>query len=51
MIPERVYTPLGIIACPLDHHCTYAMFPRVVYTPLRIIVWPSRLVEDPRDDS
>ena len=30
MIPRRLYTPLEIIACPLDRHRTHAMFPRVV---------------------
>ena len=44
MIPRGVYTPLGIIACPLDPHRTHTMIPRRVYTPLGIIACPPRVV-------
>ena len=33
MIPRGLYTPLGIIACPLDQYRTHAMIPRVSTPP------------------
>ena len=40
MIPRGVYTPLGIIVCPLHMSRGHAMIPRGVYNPLGIIVFP-----------
>ena len=32
MIPKGVYTPLGIIACPLQRYRTHVMIPRGLHT-------------------
>ena len=32
MIPKGVYTPLGIIACPLQQYRTHRMIPRGLHT-------------------
>ena len=50
MIPRRVYTPQGIIACPLQVSRGHKVIPSRVYTPLGVIACPPRLVPDPWDD-
>ena len=43
MILRRLYTPLGIIACPPNKYRTHGMIPTRVYTPLGIIGLDTRL--------